>query len=94
MKNYKVRWRKSALNELASLWLDSSDRASVNRAVQEIESRLEESPTEWGKELKEDLRSFTWKALRVLFYVVEDKKIVRIVTATSPSPGDEGTEEV
>jgi hypothetical protein len=82
MKNYRVKWRKSALSELANIWLQAVDREAVNRAVSEIETRLEESPSEWGRDLREGLRSFKWKALRVLFYIVEDSKIVRIVAAT------------
>ena len=83
MKNYKVKWRKTALDELADVWLRAVDRDAVNRAVTEIESRLEESPSEWGRELREGLRSFRLGPLRVLFYVVNDSKTVRIVAANS-----------
>lgn len=82
MKNYRVIWTNSALNDLADIWLRAVDREVVNRAVSEIESRLQESPTEWGRDLREGLRSFSQKALRVLFYVAEDRKMVRIVAAT------------
>ena len=88
MRNYRVRWRKTALNELAEIWLRAVDREAVNRAVSEIESRLEESPTEWGREMREGLRSFRWGSLRVLFYVLEDSKLVRIVAAVAASNGN------
>lgn len=82
MKNYRVIWTNSALNDLADIWLRAVDREAVNRSVSDIELRLQESPTEWGRDLREDLRSFSHKSLRVLFYVAEDRKIVRIVAAT------------
>lgn len=81
MKNYKVIWREAALNDLADIWLRTTDREAVNQAVTEIESRLEESPTEWGRELREGLRSFRWESLRVLYYVIKESKTVRIVAA-------------
>lgn len=89
MKNYTVKWRKSALDELADVWLRADDRQSVTRAVQEIESRLEESPTEWGMALSEGLRSFGLPPLQVLFYVVEERKIVRVVAAKASPPHDQ-----
>ncbi len=83
MRNYRVKWRKSALNDLADIWLQSSDRNGVTLAEKEIESRLEDAPMSWGRELSEGLRSFTWKTLRGLFYVVEETNIVRTVSVTS-----------
>ncbi|MGH7134633.1 MAG: type II toxin-antitoxin system RelE/ParE family toxin, partial [Pirellulales bacterium] len=80
-RNYDVKWRKTALNELADIWLRAVDREAVNRAVSEIEARLEESPSEWGREVREGLRSFRWNSLRVLFYIGDDRKTVRIVAA-------------
>lgn len=89
MKNYNVKWRKSALNELADIWLRAVDRDAVNRAVAEIESRLEESPSEWGRDVREGLRSFRWGPLRVLYYIVNEGKTVRIVAASSGSLSNE-----
>lgn len=81
MKRYGVKWRKSALDDLAEIWLQSADRDAVTRAAREIESRLENDPVSAGRELSEGLRSLTCQTLRVIFYVVEGTSIVRIVSA-------------
>ncbi|HEX7449486.1 MAG TPA: hypothetical protein VF306_18155 [Pirellulales bacterium] len=93
MKNYSIKWLTSALNELAELWLNAADRSEVNASLDAIESRLEESPTEWGEELAEDLRSFSSGTVRVLFYVIEPAKVVRVVAAIPAIVGEEGMDD-
>jgi hypothetical protein len=43
---FRVRWEKSALNELTTLWLESEStlRNMINAAVNQIEQQLRTNP--------------------------------------------------
>lgn len=97
-----VRWRsdEELLDQVADERLERAcgtlaqcGGSEVNASLDAIESRLEESPTEWGEELAEDLHSFSSGTVRVLFYVIEPAKVVRIVAAIPAIVGEEGMDD-
>jgi plasmid stabilization system protein ParE len=51
---YQVVWLPSALDELTSIWLAASDRASVTAASQRIDERLAASPLLQGESRDSD----------------------------------------
>lgn len=55
-----VRWKQSALDRLAELWLKAVDREAVNAAVLEIDRLLSSDPHAAGESRSENVR--------VLFY--------------------------
>ena len=46
--NWTVVWRETALQQLARAWTGSSDRAAVNRAVDDIDETLSTDPEQKG----------------------------------------------
>jgi len=53
---YTVRWRRTALDQLAALWLDSNDRAAITAAVDEIDRVLAADPINAGESRAGDTR--------------------------------------
>ncbi|HVA46816.1 MAG TPA: hypothetical protein VNH11_10665 [Pirellulales bacterium] len=65
MSRYSVVWRRRADNQLAELWLDTDDRASITANADEINRRLAEQAPEWGNEIIANLRWMEVSKLRV-----------------------------
>jgi hypothetical protein len=55
MRHFTVVWKRSAEADLADIWINAADRAAVTNAVQLIDVKLAESPTEWGEETRATL---------------------------------------
>jgi hypothetical protein len=55
---FRVRWKQSALNELASIWLsaDSATRSAITSAAYAIERRLPVNPNHQGESRPEGRR--------------------------------------
>jgi hypothetical protein len=53
---YVVRWKRTALNRLTELWLESSDRDAMTEAVSEIDRKLASNPNEAGESRSESIR--------------------------------------
>jgi hypothetical protein len=51
MSRYTVLWLRDAQDELARIWLTSSNRNSVTRAVAQIDAMLANAPAERGEEV-------------------------------------------
>lgn len=54
--SYTVRYLPDAEQELAALWIDSSKRAAVTRAVHHIDQQLQQAPEELGESRPFDCR--------------------------------------
>ena len=67
MTRYTVVWPQSSLDELADIWLNSSDRDAVTTAAHQIDRELAEDPATKGLHLSEGLRALYVQPLRVLF---------------------------
>lgn len=46
--NYRVAFRQSAEDELATAWLEAADQAAVTRAAYSLEALLKDAPSRWG----------------------------------------------
>jgi hypothetical protein len=79
MTRYTVVWPESLEDELAEVWLESTDRNEVTSAVASIDKQLAVDATEQGDELSEGLRALLVPPLKVLFTVRESDRIVEVV---------------
>lgn len=53
---FTVVWRRTAVNELAELWLRAPDREAFSLAVAQIERLLANDPREQGESREDDTR--------------------------------------
>jgi hypothetical protein len=53
---YVVRWKRTALDRVAELWIDADDRAAITAAVDEIDRVLAANPQEAGESRDEQTR--------------------------------------
>ncbi len=83
MTRYTVVWVKSAQDELADLWLNSSERNAVTTAVDAIDRELGEDAPSKGSEVCEGLRSFFAPPLKAIFSVYEDDRIAEVLRVRS-----------
>lgn len=77
-----MSWHKTAHDDLARIWLDSSDRRSVEMAANAIDRILKADASQKGSPIPDDLRQLTIPPLLVLFAVSEPDRIVRILDVT------------
>lgn len=55
MSPWNVEWVQAALDELAAIWIDATNRNAVTDAVREIDRRLAFDPQAAGRHLVEGL---------------------------------------
>ena len=79
MIRYTVVWHDDALNQLAQIWMDASDRDSVTAATNAIDRQLADDASAKGTAVEGDLRLSSIPPLRVLFAVIEADRLVRIL---------------
>jgi hypothetical protein len=81
---YQVVWLPSALDELAAIWLASSDRASVTAASHRIDERLATNPLLEGESRDRETERIAFECpLQVLARVSNEDRMVW-VTAVAP----------
>ena len=78
---FQVRWKRSALDEVAALWLqaDVERRRAVAAAVQEINEQLRASPDVKGEVRPNNRRAHVVQRLAVLYRVDVGRSLVRIL---------------
>lgn len=78
---FRVRWKQTALNELASIWIaaDSPTRAAITKAVYAIEQRLQLHPNDQGESRPDGRRVDFEPPLGFLFRVAPEDLIVHIL---------------
>lgn len=79
MSGPTVVWVESAEQELASIWLTLPDRNRVAKATHEVDQALKRDASGESIELCEGLRAIERGPLRVVFEVLSEDKIVRVV---------------
>jgi plasmid stabilization system protein ParE len=79
MTRYKVAWSKDALDGLAEIWVEASDRRSVTSAVRFIDADLAHDPMLKGGEVHEGLRMLVASPLRVYFEVEVKDRLTSVV---------------
>ncbi|HUY89911.1 MAG TPA: hypothetical protein VMV10_14340 [Pirellulales bacterium] len=90
MRRFKVDWLQNALDDLADAWSNAENRDAVNLAVEAIDDKLAENPTEFSDRMIEKLYFFSEPPLRVAFTVDEVSRMVRIVGLGTLPPGPLG----
>lgn len=86
MSRYKVNWTDDALNQLAEIWLQSSNRNGVNIASAAIDQQLSVAPLSVGNPEHEDLRNLLVAPLRVLYWIDESTGSVEVVAVNIRGP--------
>lgn len=79
MTRYTVVWTREALDQLAVVWLDSSDRVGIASSAEEIDRTLADDPSRQGFEVREGLRGLVLPPLFAMFSVSEADRCVEIL---------------
>ena len=68
---FTIRWRRSALNELATVWTDASSdkRQEITAASQRIDQLLRDDPAQQGESRPRGRRILFAAPLGITFYV-------------------------
>lgn len=69
---YTVIWKPAALGKLAEIWLEASNRDSVNEAVRQIDSFLERSDPAFGEDYFRGTRMIVAPPLVVVYSIEHD----------------------
>ena len=77
--NYTVVWQPTAEQQLATAWVDASDRGAVTRAAERIDTLLGLAPNQVGESRDAGRRILVVSPLVVTYEVVEDDKLVRVL---------------
>jgi plasmid stabilization system protein ParE len=77
---FRVRWKQSARNELASLWTnaDSAQRRAITAAAHSIDQQLQTNPNNQGESRPNGRRVFFASPPGVLFRVDSQQSAVRV----------------
>ncbi len=76
--DWTVVWLPDAENELAELWLASTDREATSAAADQIDQLLRNSPQTAGESRSADRRILIIPPLAVIYRVSLDDRIVRV----------------
>ncbi len=77
--NYTVVWQPTAENQLATAWVDATDRGAVARASDRVDRVLAVDPAHEGESRDRGRRLVFVPPLAVTYEVIEDDKLVRIL---------------
>ena len=77
---YTVRWKRTALDRLAELWLEAADRRSVTIAVDEIDRILATDPHNAGESRSEQTRVLFIAPVGVFFDIHDSTQVVEVLT--------------
>jgi len=76
---YSVRWKRTALDLLTELWLESANRSKINEAVEEIDRLLARQPYDCSESRSESIRVLFCKPLGVFFTIDDESESVDIL---------------
>jgi hypothetical protein len=78
---FSVRWKRSALNDLAELWTDADSefRNALTKATNEIDTLLRNDPANQGESRPGGRRVMHNSPLGVLFKIDAQQSIVRVL---------------
>ncbi|MBC8290472.1 MAG: hypothetical protein H8E37_09160 [Planctomycetes bacterium] len=76
---FTVLWSDAAERELTSIWLASDDRASLTRAANELDRRLQNDPQNEGESRDAGRRIVLVPPLAVTVEVQPNDRIVRVI---------------
>ena len=78
---FQVRWRPTALKDLAALWTsaDAAQRRAITQAAQSIDRQLPNNPQNQGESRTKGRRIFFASPLGILFRVEPQQRIIRVL---------------
>jgi uncharacterized protein YndB with AHSA1/START domain len=79
MSRFTIAWRRSALDELAEAWLRAGNRTELTVAVEAVELKLRERPTQCAERQVEGLYLLSEPPLRIAFTIDDASSLVTIV---------------
>jgi hypothetical protein len=77
---FTVRWGQPALNQLATIWTQASDRTAITAATTRIDQRLRTDPEDQGESRDAGRRILLEAPLGVTFTVQPDDRAVSVLT--------------
>jgi hypothetical protein len=83
MARYTVVWHDEAQNQLAEIWMSTSDRQLSTQAANAADRYLADDASTKGIGIEGDLRLLIIPPLRFLFAVSEADRMVRILDVSS-----------
>lgn len=86
MTRRTVVWVTDAETELTDIWLASGSRDRVTSASHRIDIALGENAESIGHPLAEGMIAYDEPPLRVLFEILDDDRLVRILKVKQISP--------
>jgi hypothetical protein len=94
---FTVVWMPNSEERLADVWLNAPDRRAVTRSAHRIDELLRVDPQDQGDHLFDTVRAMIVGALGVEFEVIEEDRLVRILSVWdtslgSPDPETNGTQ--
>lgn len=85
---YTVVWKRFAEAQLAAIWNNSDDRSAVTAAANAIDQTLKVDPILRGETEFRTIRTLIERPLLVRYVVIDDDRIVRILTVQLMSADD------
>jgi plasmid stabilization system protein ParE len=76
---FTVLWKRSAEADLAAIWLNAKDRASVTLAADSLEQQLRSNPNASGEPLFDTVRELIVPPLGIHFEVIGVDRIVQVL---------------
>jgi hypothetical protein len=80
--SFQVLWLPDAEQELAQVWMESSDRSAITRAVHRVENRLTANPANEGESRTKSRRIAFERPLAIIFRVRPSERAVEVVART------------
>jgi hypothetical protein len=77
--SFRVRWTKTARNQLAEVWLSHPDRAGVTNAAHRIDTLLANDPENEGEDRPNNRRVLFLAPLIALYHVNTARNVVTVV---------------
>jgi hypothetical protein len=87
---FTVTWIPAAEENLADIWMRAADRQAVTSAAQTIDILLANDPQTRGNPRFDTVRMLTVPPLGVDFEVIEDDRLVYVLSAWETSTGTAG----
>jgi hypothetical protein len=78
MTPFRVEWDPAAEDELARLWLRSSDPSSITRAQAQADQLLSRDPVKYGRHLSEGLYGLDVPPLVLTFTIDQTNRQVEV----------------
>lgn len=76
---YSVIWKRSAENDLASIWIAAANRQAITDAVEALEREAATNPLNLGESREENTRVAFRGPLGIQFEVLDSDRLVTVL---------------